>query len=196
MGSEASIMLTQGELIKHISGTIGKARVLSLTQLMREHKFPLTELIDVTFHTDKNIAFRASWLLENLLIADADHYCNDLPYLLQRFPEVNYPSSQRHFANIMIRLTGSKAPASMKTLLAEQNLEPIVEKLFDWLIDPQILVAVKASSAEALLNLSSRYDWIADELANQMEFLMRDGTTAIQARGKMILNKLNSRKIK
>ncbi|MBE9583423.1 hypothetical protein IM792_03100 [Mucilaginibacter sp. JRF] len=189
-------MLTQSELIKHISGTIGKARVLSLTQLMREHKFPLPELIDVTFHSDKNIAFRASWLLENLLIADTEHYCDDLPYLLQRFPEVNYPSSQRHFANIMIRLTGSKALASIKAMLAEQNLEPIVEKLFDWLIDPQILVAVKASSAEALLNMSNRYDWIADELANQMEFLMRDGTTAIQARGKMILNKLNSRKIK
>ncbi|MCC8410205.1 hypothetical protein LJ707_14790 [Mucilaginibacter sp. UR6-1] len=151
-------MLTQGELIKHISATIGKARVLSLTALMREHKFPLPELIDITFHHDKNIAFRASWLLENLVIANADELINELHYLFQRFADVKYPSSQRHYANTIIRLTGSKASAKVKEKLARLNLEPVVEKLFDWLIDPEILVAVKASSAEALLNLCNRYN--------------------------------------
>lgn len=175
---------------------MGKARVLSLTALMREHRFPLGELIDITFHPDKNIAFRASWLLENMIIANANEHLNDLPYLMQRFPEVIYPSSQRHYANTMIRLTSHKSSQEIKHTLTRLDLEAVVEKLFDWLIDPEVLVAVKASAAEALLNLSTRYDWIADELANQMEFLMRNGTAAIQARGKRILHQLKTRKTK
>lgn len=189
-------MLTQKELIKHISATIGKARVLSLTALMREHQFPLNELIDVTFHPDKNIAFRASWLLENVIIANAEGQVNQLEYLVQRFADVRYPSSQRHYANTMIRLTGNRSSPLIKEKFAALDLEPVIEKLFDWLIDPDVLIAVKASSAEALLNLSDRYDWIAEELVNQMNFLMRDGTAAIQARGKKILHKLNSLKLK
>ncbi|GAA4909357.1 hypothetical protein [Mucilaginibacter defluvii] len=189
-------MLTQNELIKQISATMGKARVLSLTVLMREHQFPLRALIDITFHPDKNIAFRASWLLENVIIVNAEEHVSDLPYLMQRFPEVSYPSSQRHYANTIIRLTNHRSPEKIKATLAAIDLEAVVEKLFDWLIDPKVLVAVKASAAEALLNLSSRYDWIADELANQMEFLMRDGTAAIQARGKKILHQLRARKTK
>ncbi|RYE21697.1 MAG: hypothetical protein EOP51_14995 [Sphingobacteriales bacterium] len=186
-------MLTQQQLIKEISATMGKAKVLKLTAIINEHSFPLRDLIDVTFHPDKNIAFRASWILENVLLKNDAAHLADLPYLLQKFTEVTYPSSQRHYANIVIRLTSLKAKAEVKEILKETNLEQVVEKLFDWMIDPKVLVAVKCSAAEALMNFSPRYDWITEELKNQLEFLMRDGTAAIQARGKMILEKIESR---
>lgn len=183
-------MLKQQQLIKEISATMGKAKVLKLTAIISKHHFPLRDLVDVTFHPDKNIAFRASWILENVLLRDNTAHLADLHYLLQHFTQVNYPSSQRHYANIIIRLTSPKAKPAIKEILNKTDLEPVVEKLFDWMIDPKVLVAVKCSSAEALMNLSARYNWIAEELKNQLEFLMRNGTAAIQARGKMILKKL------
>ncbi|RYY37330.1 MAG: hypothetical protein EOP46_02975 [Sphingobacteriaceae bacterium] len=183
-------MLSKNELLKQIESTIGKPKVLELTALMRQHSFPLPNLVDLTFHPDKNMGFRASWLLENVLLANADGFIDDLPYLIQHFPEVNNPSSQRHYANIMIRLTSPKATTAVKEKVADIDMECVVEKLFDWLIDPKVLVAVKCSAGEALLHLSKRYDWIAGELSNQMKFLMKNGTAAIQARGKMILKKL------
>lgn len=184
-------MLSKNELLKQIENTIGKPRVLELTALMRKHSFPFTDLIDLTFHPDRNIGFRASWLLENVLLANADELVDELPYLIKRFPEVTNPSSQRHYANIMIRLASPKANIIIKEKLAALDMEPVVEKLFDWLIDPKVLVAVKCSAGEALMHLSKRYNWIADELPNQMEFLMKNGSAAIQARGKMILKKLS-----
>ncbi|GAA4315152.1 hypothetical protein GCM10023149_11640 [Mucilaginibacter gynuensis] len=182
--------MTQQELIKEISATMGKSRVVELVALLNKHRFPLTDLIDITFHTDKNIAFRASWMLENALIKDAGKYVEELNYLIAKFPEVSYPSCQRHYANIMIRLTARKASPLIKAKLDALDLEPVVEKLFDWMIDPKVLIAVKCSAAEALLHLSPRYNWIAEELANQLQFLMRNGSAAIQARGKMILKKI------
>ncbi|RCH56120.1 hypothetical protein DJ568_05075 [Mucilaginibacter hurinus] len=186
-------MLSQQLLAKLISSTIGKAKVLELTSTITEQQFPLCDLIDLTFHPDKKIAFRASWILENVLMQNANAYVTDLPYLLHRFPEVNHASSQRHYANILTRLTSSKGHPDIKAALANINMEPVVEKLFDWMIDPKVLVAVKCSAAEALMHLSQRYDWITEELRNQLEFLMRNGTAALQARGKMILKKIQTK---
>jgi hypothetical protein len=66
----------------------------------------------------------------------------------------------------------------------------VVEQLFDWMIDPRVLIAVKVFSSEALFNMRLRYPWITEELGNQIRFLMRDGTAAIQSRGKKLLTKL------
>lgn len=89
-----------------------------------------------------------------------------------------------------MHITAPKAPANIKQWLAETDLEPVVEQLFDWLIDPKVLIAVKVFAAEALFNLRERYPWISEELANQIRFLMRDGTAAIQSRGRKLLAKL------
>jgi hypothetical protein len=115
-------MLTQDELIKQISATMGKVKVIKLTALLNEQQFPLAHLIDITFHADKNIAFRASWLLENRLIKGAEQFAGDLPYLFQQFTQVNYPSCQRHYANTVIRLTSPKANKIIKDNIAAIDL--------------------------------------------------------------------------
>jgi hypothetical protein len=52
-------------------------------------------------------------------------------------------------------------------------------------------VAVKSFASEALFNMRHRYPWIAEELPNQLEYLMRDGTAAIQSKGRRLLSYLN-----
>jgi hypothetical protein len=66
----------------------------------------------------------------------------------------------------------------------------MVERCFDWLIDPKVKVAVKASASQVLYNVSNRYDWIAEELQNQLRYLMTNGSPAIQATGHRLLSKL------
>jgi len=183
-------MLTSDELIKEISTTMIKTKVVKLSAIIEKQQFSIKDLIDITFHPDKNIAFRTAWILENLFLQKPESYIENLEYLISRIKDVDNPSCKRHYAKILMHITAPKAPAGIRQKLAEIDLEPVVEQLFDWLIDPKILIAVKVFAAEALFNMRSRYDWIAEELSNQVRFLMRDGTAAIQSRGKKILSKL------
>jgi len=185
-------MLTQSQLIERISKALGKVKVLELTQILWEEQYVLHDLIDLTFYADRDIAFRAAWLLENVFLQDPEAYLTDLAYLIKRFTEVKYPSCQRHYAKIIMHITSTKSPQSIKNELHKINLEPIIEQLFEWMIDPKVKIAVKVFASEALFNMRDRYNWIAEELANQIQFLMRNGTMAIQTRGRKILKLLNN----
>jgi hypothetical protein len=179
--------MTKDELTAQLAATIGKTKVDKLTKIVKEQAFSLRDLIDLTFYEDKIIAFRAAWLLENVFLINPEFYLPEMNYLLEKFREVEYPSCQRHYAKIMMHITSPKAHPLIKQKIAGTDMEPVVEKCFDWMIAPEILIAVKRFSAEALFNLRHRYDWIADELALQVQYLMRDGTAAIQTYGKKVL---------
>src|ERR1700756_3004590 len=107
-------MLTKDGLIKEISKTIVKAKVEKLTAILDKQQFALRDLIDLTFYEDSNIAFRAAWILENLFLKKPETYPDELEYLVSRMPNVSYPSCQRHYAKIMMHITGKKAPASIR----------------------------------------------------------------------------------
>ena len=179
--------MTRDELIKQLTATFGKTKVDKLTKIVKEQAFNLHDLIDLTFHEDKTIAFRAAWLLENVFLVNPMFYLSEVDYLLKRYLAVQYPSCQRHYAKIIMHITSPKAHPLIKQKILETDMEPVVEKCFDRMIDPEILIAVKRFSAEALFNLRHRYAWIAEELAAQVQFLMRDGTAAIQTYGKKVL---------
>lgn len=183
-------MTDREALLKQISGTIGKMKVLALTRILKEEHFALRDLIDLTFYPDKNIAFRAAWILENIFLQDPSRYEPDLEYLLSRTREVQYESCQRHYAKIIMHLTNKKTPQIIQQKLQQLDLEPVIEQCFDWMINPEVKIAVKVFAAEALFNLRCRYPWIAEELANQLRFLMRNGTAAIQTRGRKLLGEL------
>jgi len=180
-------MITQAELLGQISGTIGKMKVLELTRILKEEQFALRDLIGLAFYPDKNIAFRAAWILENFFLQDPARYETDLEYLISRIKEVKYESCQRHYAKIVMHITDKKAPQPIRQKLEHLDMEPVAEQCFDWMIDPKVKIAVKVFASEALFNLRHRYPWIAEELAGQLQFLMRNGTAAIQSRGKKLL---------
>ena len=182
--------MTKQQLIDELKATLVKTKVDKLNKLVKKEGFNLRDLIDVTFNADKNIAFRAAWLLENVFLKNPVFYLPELDYLLKRLPDVYYPSCQRHYAKIAMHITTPKVHPVIRQKLEAADIEPVVEKCFDWLIDPKVLIAVKVFAAEALFNLRSRYDWITDELTNQLEFFMRNGPPAIQTRGKKLLAKL------
>ena len=167
-----------------------KSRVVKLSAILQKQHFSLRDLIDITFSRDKNIAFRAAWILENLFLQKPESYLNDMGYLLSRVKSVTNPSCKRHYAKIIMHITSPKSPVAIQQELSEIDLEPVVEQLFDWLIDPKVLIAVKVFAAQALFNLRNRYNWLTEELASQIQFLMRNGSAAIQSRGRKLLSQL------
>ena len=183
-------MISKEELIKQISNTMVKTKVLKLSRILEEEAFALRDLIDLTFDADRDIAFRAAWILENIFLQDPTRYEADLEHLVSRIKEVKHASCQRHYAKIMMHITAKNVPAAIKQKLQELDLEPVVEQCFDWMIDPKVLVAVKVFASEALFNLRQRYTWINEELADQIRFLMKDGSAAIQVRGRKLLGQL------
>ncbi len=100
-------------------------------------------------------------------------------------------SCQRHFTKIMANVTATKNKVSYSLIVKTDAFEHVVETTFAWLIDEKTPVAVQANCLDILYNLSEQYGWIKDELASQTEFLLRNGSAAMQSRGKRILRKLN-----
>ena len=182
--------MDQTELIKQITNNIGKVKVLGLSKILHESRFNLRDLIAVTFHHDKDVAFRATWLLENVFLDNPEVYLPDLEYLLSGIKKVKHPGPQRHYAKILMHITEPSAPQIIKDKVQQLDMEPAVEQLFEWMIAPKVKIAVKAFAAEALFNMKDRYPWVKDELAQQLQFLMRDGTAAIQFKGKKLLHQL------
>jgi len=91
----------------------------------------------------------------------------------------------------MIYLTDSESNTEIKPLISEYQ-EQIIEITFDWLIDSQTPVAVKVNCMDILLHFGKEQPWIPDELSSQVQFLLKDGSAAVQSRGKRILKKLKS----
>ena len=183
-------MITKDNLLKKLSGTIGKTKVLELSRILKEENFALRDLIDLTFIADKHVAFRAAWILENIFLQDQLLYENDLEYLLSGIKNIQHASCQRHYVKILMHITGTKTIDPIKIKLLQLDLEPAAEQCFDWLIAPQIKIAVKVFAIDTLFNLRNRYLWINDELANQITFLMRNGSPGIQSKGKKLLSRL------
>jgi hypothetical protein len=69
-------------------------------------------------------------------------------------------------------------------------MEPVVEATFEWLISLVSAIAVQANCMDVLWNLRTRYNWVADELREQIGFLMKTGGPGIQVRGRKVLGKM------
>lgn len=179
------------QLAKQLSVTMGKTKVLELSNILKKNSFGLHDLIDITFDNNKKLAFRAAWLLENVFLQNPEAYLTELEYLISKFADVEHNSCQRHYAKIAMHITAAKAPPAIKQKLQKIDMEVVVNRCFEWLIDPKVLIAVKVFAAEAIFNLRQRYPWVAEELAEQLAYLMRNGSPAIQSRGKKILSYLH-----
>ena len=186
-------MISIQDLITEISNSTGKKKVLELSRIFRDEQFALGDLIDLTFSADKKIAFKAVWVLENVFLRSPVIYETDIEYLVSRIKDVKHASCQRHYAKIMMHISAKKAPPLIQQKLQQLNLEPVVEQCFDWIRDPKVLVAAKIFASETLFNLIDRYPWIKKELADQVSFLIKTSSAAMQSMGTMLLAKLSLR---
>ncbi len=172
-------------LIQKISKPIGKKEAGDLAS---KNAGSAHELIKLSLHPDYEIAFRAAWILEQIAFSQDAEFHTLASDFSRVYVKLKNESCQRHYTKIMMHLS---LPENIGHQLVGIDLEPIVETTFEWLIDPDTPVAVRVNCMDILYNLRKRYDWISDELGAQIQFQMRDGSAALQSRGKKVLHRLS-----
>ncbi|MBW4891610.1 hypothetical protein KXQ82_17925 [Mucilaginibacter sp. HMF5004] len=180
----------QQELLLHISETIGKSKVLKLTDILYNRNFAISNLVPITFHPKREIAFRAAWLLENLILSNPAKYVNDIEQICEAFPKVTNKSCLRHYTKTIMHLTAPQADKLVKSKLCTIDMEQVIERCFELIIDKNSPVAVKAFSSQVLFNLRCRHNWIAEVLTDQIKIMMDGGEPAIKAKGRKLLSYL------
>lgn len=175
--------MDRDKLFNRLSKTLGKAEAVKIA--LDKGCLP-SDLISLSLCPQNEIAFRASWVLEQLVYYRWDDLVPFLPDFIKGYLIQKNRSCQRHYSKIIMYMTHPGSEIGIKHLLYEYK-EQITEITFDWLIDPETPVAVKVNCMDILLHLSKDNPWIADELHSQVQFLLKDGSDAVQSRGKRIL---------
>lgn len=177
-------------LLTIIKSTLSKKKVEELTKTIAESEFSIKELINLTFHSEEQVGFRASWILENVCIGYLDRFIPHSIYFLTRFHQQQNLSSRRHFSKILALMTDKKAPLAIKVAIEGYDMDQVIEAVFSWLIDNQVPVAVKSYCLNCLANLSAKHDWIKNELIDTMDFLVDKESIAFYAKVKQIRKQL------
>ncbi|TKC10744.1 hypothetical protein FA048_11270 [Pedobacter polaris] len=178
------------QLLAAIKTTLNKTKVNDLTKIAAENNFSIKELIDLTFHKEDQIAFRASWILENIYISHIERFVPHTAYFLSVFSTQNNLSCRRHYGKILALLTSRRSPLAIKELIEKHNTEQLVETVFSWLIDEKVPVAIKSHCLNILANLNAKHNWIKDELLQTMDFLVDKESIAFYAKAKQIRKQL------
>lgn len=183
--------MTQSQLIQHMSAPGKGTTVAKLGRQIKKENFSLTELVDMTFHEDKEIALKSSRLLEYVLFKFPESYYDDIQYFTDRIFDLQTSSGKKTYAKVLMHITSPEVPRDVREKMKEIEMERVVELCFEWMIDPKMLVSVRAYSAEALFNLRHRYPWVAEELSKQLEFMTRTATPNLLAKCNYILSYLH-----
>ncbi|MGB4776153.1 MAG: hypothetical protein WBP45_13325 [Daejeonella sp.] len=182
--------MNKADLLQEISQVLNKAKVKRLADAVGEEEDLISDLLDLSFYREREIAFRAAWILEQVEINFTDMFLPIVPKFLKVYPDQMNLSCQRHYTKIMMNLTNQKAIKGYQAVIWSVEIDPIIECTFEWLINPETSVAVCVNCMDILFNLKNRGKWISEELKAQTEFLMRNGGPAIQSRGKKIIQEL------
>lgn len=187
--------MKEHELIEQLSATLTKTKVHQLAALADDTRVTVVSLHHICYYPEnESIAFRAAWVLEDIALKYPERFLPVFHEFVHQLANQKNSSCQRHFTKILMQITHPRAPEVFLHARTEIDGEQLVETVFEWLIDPLTPVAVQANCIEILFNMSGEFCWISDELANQIEFLMRSGSSAMQSRGKKILHKLRKSK--
>ncbi len=180
--------MTKEELLTELSQTLYRTRADKLASRLTNSQ-GIQLLLELSFYPSKEIAFRAAWVLETVYFKNPFGFLTHLNNFNSAYYIQKNLSCQRHYTKIMMDITSPKNEI-YRRLVNTSDFAAVAETTFEWLIDPKTPVAVQANCLDILCNLSGRYDWIKDELVFQTEFLLKNGSAAIQSRGKRILRKL------
>lgn len=178
------------QLINEIKTTLQKSKVTKLAAISMQDEMAVKDVIDLTFHPEEKIGFRAAWILENIYENNPRGFVPFITYFLDSFSKQNNLSARRHFSKILALLTKKNALPEIKAVLVGYDTEKLVETTFQWLIDEQVPVAIKSHCLNILANFNTIHPWIRDELLQTMDYLVDKESIAFFAKVKQIRKQL------
>lgn len=178
--------LNKEELIARLEAPMQAQMVANSTALIESNDLDVNDLLEVTFYKKKEVAFRAAWILEHVMTHKPTVFCGHLHTFFELLPDQKNQSAMRHYAKIVALLTAKKVNPIYKEALKQVDFEPVIELLFIWLVEADVLVATKVHCMQALANLAPNHDWIKDELLQTVDYLTDIESYAFFARAKMV----------
>lgn len=182
--------MNKEELVAKLGSSMEFQMVATLTDVIETDDIKVADLLDISFYKKKEVAFRAAWMLEYLMTNKPESFVSYIPNLISLLPKQNNPSAMRHYAKIIALFTDRKAIEIYKGKAMEIDFEPVIDVLFTWLVDTEVLVATKVHCMQTLANLAPRYDWIKDELLETIDHLVDIESIAFFARARQIRKQL------
>ncbi len=140
------------------------------------------KLLDYSFSTDKNLAFKASWTLTKVCDKFPDLIYSFLPSIIEKLDRLENESAMRSFLRIISLSDMDRISDKYHGILAEH--------CFTLLKSGFSAIAVKAYSMEILYKLVIKYPEMLNELTATINLLEPEGSAGIIARGRIILKKL------
>lgn len=174
-----------------LSAALSKSRVAELVLEEKNKLLDIQELYTLCYHPEQTLAFRASWILETIVLTHPEQLLPVIDKFLSDFPKQKNRSCQRHFTKILMCIQDNNASPLLKEALAQADREALVSVVFDWIIDPDTPIAVLANCMDILFSFSKEFDWIREALGHQLDILMDRGSPALNSRGKRIFQKIN-----
>jgi hypothetical protein len=179
-------------LIDSIKTTLSKSKVEKLASIASQETFSVKDLIDLSFHHNEQIGFRAAWILENVYANHQENFTPFIIYFLDKFSAQTNLSALRHYVKILAFMTKKNASSEIKEITNNYHTDALVEVVFHWLIDEKMPVAVKSHCLNILANLNVKHNWIKDELLQTIDFLIDKESIAFFAKVKQIRKQLKS----
>ncbi|RNL56571.1 hypothetical protein [Pedobacter jejuensis] len=182
-------------LINIIKNPIGVIQVEEVAALSLNDIYSITDLINLSFHKEEQIAFRAAWILERIY---SNHQSKLMPYttiFLDKLPLQQNLSALRHYVKILAFITKKNAAEDVQNIMNNYDTNYLAEVIFGWLIDEKIPVAVKSHCLNILANLCTKHSWIRDELTETMDYLVDKESIAFFAKVKQIRKQLKNTKL-
>lgn len=181
-------MITTTEaILETLSKPMGKNEAVKLSLFCVSNETALRYLYKCCFHPDATVCFRATWAIETTALRNLSVFEPILDEFVGNFKAFKHVSCLRHVSRVIILLNKEKANAPIKDTYLKLDLQEVSYILFEWLVEPDIPVAVKANCMEALAGLAFRFPEIKDELLETIEYLRDRESIAFFARAKRIL---------
>lgn len=155
-----------------------EVRTALATQLISE-QVNLDEYLELLYE-EHPLGMRFIWVLGEVCERAPELIAPVLPRFFAIRQDLKFPGYDRSLAK-WFWLCG----------IPEEIEGEVVEQLFEWMLDPQIKVAVKVFSMSALADIAKKYPELGAELRLIIEEQIEDGSAGYKSRGRKVLAKLD-----
>ncbi len=123
-----------------------------------QHNVPLLSICELLFF-EKPVSNGFIWMVGGLCEIDPDRVAPAVDFLFQQLGEVNFKNYERSLAKIFYWV-------GLPTKMESQA----IDLLFEWLIDPKMIVSTKTFAMLAIFKITKAYP----ELKNELKIVIED----------------------
>jgi hypothetical protein len=150
-----------------------------VADMVLQRKELFESLFEVFLRNEEPVSRRAAWVVDTVTEKMPELLTVCTKSIIEKLPGFTHDGMKRQSLRMLSRAE-----------LSSEDLGPLMNICFDWLISPGESVAVKVYSMDILYRISQSEPDLKKELADSIEWRIEEETAGFQSKGKKILKKL------